>query len=89
MTLFRSSGTEELHLRFWEWFNYWGNDSGKVKVRFQDGEGSCAPCYRVRSELGKADQLLAWVRRDIDITHLAATTPQVSQLCFAHVAASR
>ena len=76
------TGNEELHLRFWNWFNYSSYDSGQVQISVQDdatgewgawvNEGGAVSSYSG-----------GWSLKDVDLTDYAGQTIRIG---FLHVA---
>ena len=77
-----ASPDEEMHLRFWEWFNYGSGDSGRVDVSVLDPmTGSWGPWETIRN--GPFISSSVWSPCAAELTAYAGETVRIS---FAHFA---
>lgn len=64
------SGSDELHVRFWQWFSYSSADSGKIQISVWDeGSGSWQAWQDISSLITNASG--GWSRMDVDVTFYA------------------
>jgi hypothetical protein len=82
MMLDNVAGSEEIHLRFWNWFSYSSYDSGQVQVSIYNPEGEN---WGIWEEVGDSvvNSSGGWSLKDVDLTEYAGQTIRIG---FYHMA---
>jgi len=78
-TLGTISGDEELHLRFWHWFNYYGGDYGYVQISVYDNTTGWSEWEDVSGNINYYSA--CWSLKSVDISEYAG---QRIRIAFHH-----